>query len=102
MFRDMFHDKVFRHRFFTSHNVPHPVLVAEVEGGKVVKNHTDPSNAPKKLIWKPRYSTTGLWVEHFTTFANEATAILQKTNNHARTQHSSYSRIIAIGSCQLR
>ena len=64
-FRDMFHDKLFCHRFFTSHNVKHPKLVAEVENHQILKQYIDKHAAPKKLIWKPRYSTMSLGVEHF-------------------------------------
>jgi len=70
----MFHDKVWCHRFFRSFGVPTPVLVAEVENYEVVKEHIFSSQERDsyikgpagKLIWKPRYSTMGLGVEHFT------------------------------------
>lgn len=64
--RDMFHDKIFCHRFFTSHGVAHPTLVGYVEGHQLQQFHVDKRRAPHKLIWKPRYSTMGLGVEHFT------------------------------------
>mmetsp|Transcript_17420 Transcript_17420/g.32870 ORF Transcript_17420/g.32870 Transcript_17420/m.32870 type:complete len:495 (-) Transcript_17420:94-1578(-) len=64
--RDMFHDKLFCHRFFESHGAPHPVLVAEVAGHKRREIFLTPDKAPKKLLWKPRYSTMGLGVEKFT------------------------------------
>ena len=67
--RDMFHDKVFCHRFFDAHGAPHPVLVAEVEGHEVERAHVrrdDAERMPAELIWKPRYSTMSLGVEHFT------------------------------------
>lgn len=64
--RDMFHDKVFCHRFFEEHNVAHPVLVAQVVDHKTTKIHMKREDAPTKLIWKPRYSTMSLGVEHFT------------------------------------
>lgn len=63
--RDMFHDKLFCHRFFESHNVPHPILVAEVKDHKRREIFLEPEQAPKKLVWKPRYSTMGLGVERF-------------------------------------
>jgi hypothetical protein len=63
--RDMFHDKLFCHRFFESHGAPHPKLVAEVVGHKRREIFLEPSQAPEELIWKPRYSTMGLGVEKF-------------------------------------
>lgn len=63
--RDMFHDKLFCHRFFESHGAPHPILVAEVANHKRREIFLEPDKAPKKLIWKPRYSTMGLGVESF-------------------------------------
>lgn len=71
-FRDMFHDKFFVHRFFTSHGAPCPKLVAEVKDHK--RRHTliQPEDAHFKLIWKPRYSTMGLGVEWFTGWENES------------------------------
>jgi len=63
--RDMFHDKVFCHRFFRSHGVACPTLVAEVHDHHVSTLHVPIKDAPAKLIWKPRYSTMGLGVEHF-------------------------------------
>lgn len=64
-FRDMFHDKLFCHRFFESHGTPHPVLVAEVAGHKRREIFLEPDKAPGALVWKPRYSTMGLGVEKF-------------------------------------
>lgn len=64
-FRDMFHDKVFAHRFFESHGAPHPILVAEVANHKRRQIWVEPKDAPAKVLWKPRYSTMGLGVEHF-------------------------------------
>ena len=72
-FRDMFHDKMFVHRFFKSFNAPCPILVAEVEGHETQQMLVDEKQAPKKLIWKPRYSTMGLGVEHFTGWGNKNT-----------------------------
>lgn len=66
--RDMFHDKLFCHRFFESHNVPHPTLVAEVFEHKRREIFLEPEKAPAKLVWKPRYSTMGLGVEKFTSW----------------------------------
>jgi len=63
--RDMFHDKMFCHRFFESHKAPHPVLVAEVANHKRREVFLEPDKAPKALLWKPRYSTMGLGVEKF-------------------------------------
>lgn len=63
--RDMFHDKLFCHRFFESHGVRHPTLVAEVAGHKRREIFLEPDKAPKNLVWKPRYSTMGLGVEKF-------------------------------------
>ena len=67
-FRDMFHDKVFCHRFFDAHGAPHPKLVATVEGHAVARQYVsrDDVTMPRELIWKPRYSTMSLGVEHFT------------------------------------
>lgn len=64
--RDMFHDKLFCHRFFESFGAKHPILVAEVCDQKVRERFVTPENAPAKMIWKPRYSTMSLGVEHFT------------------------------------
>jgi hypothetical protein len=64
-FRDMFHDKIFCHRFFRAHGVACPVLVAEVEADALVRRHVPRGREPQELIWKPRYSTMGLGVEHF-------------------------------------
>jgi len=64
--RDMFHDKMFCHRFFESHGAPHPVLVAEVADHKRREVFLEPDEAPQELLWKPRYSTMGLGVEKFT------------------------------------
>lgn len=64
--RDMFHDKLFCHRFFESHGVNHPILVAEVAEHKRREIFLEPDQAPSKLVWKPRYSTMGLGVEKFT------------------------------------
>ena len=69
--RDMFHDKVFCHRFFRSHGVACPILVAEVDGQRLSRLHVDLEDAPAKLIWKPRYSTMGLGVEHFVDWGPE-------------------------------
>jgi hypothetical protein len=71
LFRDMFHDKFFVHRFFKSHGASCPKLVAEVYQDK--RRHTliEPKDATFKLIWKPRYSTMGLGVEWFTGWENE-------------------------------
>jgi hypothetical protein len=63
--RDMFHDKLFCHRFFESHGAPHPTLVAEVKDHKRRETFLEPDQAPKKLVWKARYSTMGLGVEKF-------------------------------------
>merc|ERR1711988_25744 len=63
--RDMFHDKLFCHRFFESHGAPHPILVAEVSEHKRREIFLEPDKAPEKLLWKPRYSTMGLGVEKF-------------------------------------
>lgn len=71
-FRDMFHDKFFVHRFFKSHGAACPVLVAEVKDHRRREILVQPKDAPKKLIWKPRYSTMGLGVEWFTTWQGEA------------------------------
>eukprot|EP00929_Paragymnodinium_shiwhaense_P114533 TRINITY_DN82985_c0_g1_i1.p1 TRINITY_DN82985_c0_g1~~TRINITY_DN82985_c0_g1_i1.p1 ORF type:complete len:481 (-),score=92.01 TRINITY_DN82985_c0_g1_i1:236-1678(-) len=65
-FRDMFHDKLFCHRFFESHGAAHPALVCEVFRHERREIALEPDQAPKKLVWKPRYSTMGLGVEHFT------------------------------------
>mmetsp|Transcript_70939 Transcript_70939/g.125412 ORF Transcript_70939/g.125412 Transcript_70939/m.125412 type:complete len:461 (-) Transcript_70939:139-1521(-) len=64
--RDMFHDKLFCHRFFESHGAKHPILVAEVVDHRRRHVFLEPGKAPEKLIWKPRYSTMGLGVEKFT------------------------------------
>jgi hypothetical protein len=64
--RDMFHDKLFCARFFKSHGVPHPKMVCEVFESKRRHILYPIEEAPKELIWKPRYSTMGLGVEHFT------------------------------------
>ena len=77
--RDMFHDKVFCHRFFRSHNAPCPILCAEVESHRRVKVYLEAEETkvspetgkPMKLIWKPRYSTMGLGVEHFSGWEGE-------------------------------
>jgi hypothetical protein len=63
--RDMFHDKLFCHRFFESHGARYPKIVAEVVGHKRREIFLEPREAPPKLIWKPRYSTMGLGVEKF-------------------------------------
>jgi len=63
--RDMFHDKLFCHRFFESHGAPHPTLVAEVCRHKRREIFLEQDQAPEKLLWKPRYSTMGLGVEKF-------------------------------------
>eukprot|EP00462_Mataza_sp_D1_P021869 CAMPEP_0175139708 /NCGR_PEP_ID=MMETSP0087-20121206/11062_1 /TAXON_ID=136419 /ORGANISM="Unknown Unknown, Strain D1" /LENGTH=411 /DNA_ID=CAMNT_0016422767 /DNA_START=85 /DNA_END=1320 /DNA_ORIENTATION=+ len=65
-FRDIFHDKLFCHRFFEAHNAPHPICVAHVVNDKRDQIFVEQECAPKKLIWKPRYSTMSLGVEHFT------------------------------------
>ena len=49
------HRKVFCHRFFMSHGAACPVLCAEVEGHRRCKVYVEPEDAPKQLIWKPRY-----------------------------------------------
>ena len=69
--RDMFHDKVFCHRFFRSHGVACPILVGEVDEHRLSRLHVDLADAPAKLIWKPRYSTMGLGVEHFVDWGAE-------------------------------
>jgi hypothetical protein len=71
-FRDMFHDKLFVHRFFTSHGASCPKLVAEVADHKRREILLKPEDAQFKLIWKPRYSTMGLGVEWFTGWENES------------------------------
>eukprot|EP00932_Pfiesteria_piscicida_P018060 SRR837773.493.p1 GENE.SRR837773.493~~SRR837773.493.p1 ORF type:complete len:357 (+),score=148.98 SRR837773.493:151-1071(+) len=71
-FRDMFHDKLFVHRFFKSHGASCPILVAEVKDHRRRHTFLQPEAAPKKLIWKPRYSTMGLGVEWFTGWSGEA------------------------------
>jgi hypothetical protein len=71
-FRDMFHDKLFVHRFFESHGAPCPKLVAEVKDHKRREILRRPEQAQFKLIWKPRYSTMGLGVEWFTGWENES------------------------------
>lgn len=67
--RDMFHDKMFAHRFLKANGAMTPRLVAEVtEGGESVRTFLTPKDVLReglKLIWKPRYSTMGLGVEHF-------------------------------------
>jgi len=68
--RDMFHDKLFCHRFFESHGVPHPTLVAEVKDHVRREVFLEPEKAPRHLVWKPRYSTMGLGVEKFTGWEN--------------------------------
>lgn len=73
-FRDMFHDKLFVHRFFKSHGASCPKLVAEVMDHKRREIFMEPKDAKFKLIWKPRYSTMGLGVEWFTGWENEAKA----------------------------
>ena len=75
----MFHDKVFCHRFFRSHGAACPILCAEVEHHRRVKVYVEPEDSqvspdtgkPMQLIWKPRYSTMGLGVEHFTGWEGE-------------------------------
>merc|ERR1712098_329109 len=64
----MFHDKLFCHRFFESFGTPHPIAVCEVANGKRREVFLSAQQAPKKLCWKPRYSTMGLGVEKFTTW----------------------------------
>jgi hypothetical protein len=39
--------------------------VGEVDGHRLSRLHVSIADAPAKLIWKPRYSTMGLGVEHF-------------------------------------
>ena len=63
--RDMFHDKLFCHRFFEAHGAPHPTLVAHVTHSKRDQVFLRRSEAPPQLVWKPRYSTMSLGVEHF-------------------------------------
>ena len=70
-FRDMFHDKLFVHRFFKSFGATCPILVAEVENNQIQQMLIDEKKAPTKLIWKPRYSTMGLGVEHFNGWKNK-------------------------------
>lgn len=67
--RDMFHDKLFCHRFFEEYGVQHPKLVAEVVGHKRTQVFLEPGKAPAKLVWKARYSTMGLGVEKFAGWA---------------------------------
>jgi hypothetical protein len=69
-FRDMFHDKLFVHRFFKSHGASCPKLVAEVKGHVRREILIQPEEVNFKLIWKPRYSTMGLGVEWFTGWEN--------------------------------
>jgi len=71
-FRDMFHDKLFVHRFFTSHGATCPKICAEVKDHKRREIFLKPEDAQFKLIWKPRYSTMGLGVEWFTGWENES------------------------------
>jgi hypothetical protein len=63
--RDMFHDKLFCHRFFDEYGVKHAKVVAEVAEHKRREIFLEPKDAPKELVWKPRYSTMGLGVERF-------------------------------------
>lgn len=63
--RDMFHDKLFVHRFFKEHGASCPILVAEVFKHARREIFLEPDKAPKQLCWKPRYSTMGLGVEKF-------------------------------------
>jgi len=63
--RDMFHDKLFCHRFFDSHGVTHAKVVADVNHHKRVETFLKPEEAPEEMVWKPRYSTMGLGVEKF-------------------------------------
>ena len=72
--RDFFHDKLFCHRFFEAHGAPHPHLVCEVVGDRILQRFDGESSQASttkrlvrdhKLIWKPRYSTMGLGVEKF-------------------------------------
>merc|ERR1719247_1122328 len=74
-FRDMFHDKLFVHRFFKSHGASCPQICAEVKDHKRREIFLKPEEAQFKLIWKPRYSTMGLGVEWFTGRENEAPAL---------------------------
>jgi len=71
-FRDMFHDKLFVHRFFKSHGASCPKIVAEVKEHRRRHTFMKPEDAKFKLIWKPRYSTMGLGVEWFTGWQNES------------------------------
>jgi len=71
-FRDMFHDKLFVHRFFKSHGASCPKIVAEVHHHKRREILMQPKDANFKLIWKPRYSTMGLGVEWFKGWEDEA------------------------------
>eukprot|EP00747_Dinoflagellata_sp_TGD_P183201 gnl/TRDRNA2_/TRDRNA2_37922_c0_seq1.p1 gnl/TRDRNA2_/TRDRNA2_37922_c0~~gnl/TRDRNA2_/TRDRNA2_37922_c0_seq1.p1 ORF type:complete len:462 (-),score=70.55 gnl/TRDRNA2_/TRDRNA2_37922_c0_seq1:201-1586(-) len=68
--RDLFHDKLFNHRFFESHGAKHATLVADVIGHKRRQVFLEPDKAPEKLVWKPRYSTMGLGVEKFEGWEN--------------------------------
>jgi hypothetical protein len=68
--RDMFHDKLFCHRFFDSHGVCHAKVVADVNHHRRVETFLEPEDAPKELVWKPRYSTMGLGVEKFEGWEN--------------------------------
>merc|ERR1719465_255601 len=69
--RDMFHDKIFCHRFFESFGAQHPVLVAEVVNHKMTQVFVPPGKAPQELIWKARYSTMGIGVEKFEGFERQ-------------------------------
>lgn len=71
-FRDMFHDKLFVHRFFQSHGASCPKLVCEVKDHRRRETFMQPEEAKFKLIWKPRYSTMGLGVEWFTGWDKES------------------------------
>lgn len=71
-FRDMFHDKLFVHRFFSSHGACCPRLVAEVKDHKRRQTFIQPEDANFKVIWKPRYSTMGLGVEWFAGWEGES------------------------------
>jgi len=70
--RDMFHDKLFVHRFFKSHGASCPKIIAEVKDHKRREIFMKPEDIDFKLIWKPRYSTMGLGVEWFTSWNNES------------------------------
>jgi len=71
-FRDMFHDKLFVHRFFKSHGASCPTIVAEVCDHKRREIMVKQEDVDFKIIWKPRYSTMGLGVEWFTGWDNES------------------------------